>query len=266
MSEKTNLLEITQEQASRIVATLLMVGFCIFMIGYVIGKRMAYAKSAAELTVPVVNPLIEAAENFTENILPKNLSENLNTKAIIDLGEDAEDTSENNYIKNSSQNSLDNSNSPDNLNSASLPETKSSQIKFINSNAEHNSSKNINSSKGISSDLVKPDLINSKIEKIKLKKISEEPERVLAKTGEKRYCGQLAGFITQKAAEKYLHDIERKGFSARLIERKSISSSGIERKWYQVATQYFNNKNDLENLITQMRKARLCNAVEIVYL
>lgn len=78
------------------------------------------------------------------------------------------------------------------------------------------------------------------------------------------YCGQLAGFGTERAAEKYLDDIKKKGFAARLVKRKSHAVNGIERTWYQVTTPYLNSKGELEETISKMKKARLCNSVEIV--
>jgi hypothetical protein len=89
-------------------------------------------------------------------------------------------------------------------------------------------------------------------------------DKSFKKTEEIKYCGQLAGFGTQKAALKYLADIEKKGFEARLIQRNSKNSKGEIRVWYQVTTNFFDDRYALDQLISSMRKARLCDSVEVV--
>lgn len=95
------------------------------------------------------------------------------------------------------------------------------------------------------------------------KQIKAEDNRVTKQTSI-NYCGQLAGFGTLRAAQKYLQDIQKRGFAARLVERKSKSANGVERIWYQVTTPYFSDKTELEDVISNMKKARLCNSAEIV--
>lgn len=79
------------------------------------------------------------------------------------------------------------------------------------------------------------------------------------------YVALLAGYGTQRAAQQFAQRLENKGIKAEVRTRVSKSSQKKQRKWYQVVTQKYENKQALSSLVEQLKiQERLGNDVRIV--
>lgn len=63
------------------------------------------------------------------------------------------------------------------------------------------------------------------------------------------YMAQLIGFGTEQAAYQFVNRITKKGFSAKVEKRKSRTAKGKTLFWYQVVTDSYADKAQLEEII-----------------
>ena len=78
------------------------------------------------------------------------------------------------------------------------------------------------------------------------------------------HYAQLAGYGTAQQAEKFAQKLRKKGTPVKVEERKSKSSKGKTRSWYQVVTQGFTDKKELETLVARISKEEKLSGVRIV--
>lgn len=78
------------------------------------------------------------------------------------------------------------------------------------------------------------------------------------------HYAQLAGYGTAQQAEKFAQKLRKKGMLVKVEERKSKSSKGKTRSWYQVVTQDFTDKKELETLVARISKEEKLSGVRIV--
>lgn len=80
-----------------------------------------------------------------------------------------------------------------------------------------------------------------------------------------QYVALLAGYGTQRAAQQFVDRLEKKGIKAEVKTRVSTNSQKKSRKWYQVATKKYDNKQELSALVELLKdQEHLGNDVRIV--
>lgn len=79
-----------------------------------------------------------------------------------------------------------------------------------------------------------------------------------------QYAAHLAGFGTESAAQKALNNFSKWGYKLKISQRVGKASNGQERKWYQIVTDWYNDKQALENLLIGIKKAGKLKNVTIV--
>lgn len=77
------------------------------------------------------------------------------------------------------------------------------------------------------------------------------------------YHAQLVGYGSQQVAEKFAEKLRKKGMPVKVETRKSKSTKGKTRSWYQVVTNDFTNKNELEALVARISKEEKLSGVRI---
>lgn len=92
----------------------------------------------------------------------------------------------------------------------------------------------------------------------------EQPTMVSSnESQEPKFYAQLAGFGSLAAAEKFAQRLEKRGYAAEVVERKSRSAKGKMVSWYQVVTKKFENKADLLKLVQSIKKIEHLSGVQI---
>lgn len=77
------------------------------------------------------------------------------------------------------------------------------------------------------------------------------------------YHAQLVGYGSQQMAEKFAQKLRKKGMPVKVEAKKSKSTKGKTRSWYQVVTQDFTSKNELEALVARISKEEKLSGVRI---
>jgi hypothetical protein len=90
------------------------------------------------------------------------------------------------------------------------------------------------------------------------------PEVVEESVPVTEYYAQLAGFGTIRAAQHFANHLQKKEISVIVKKRQSRSSRGKFVSWYQVVTEKFNDKGDLEALVKRLEYEEKLNDVRIV--
>lgn len=75
---------------------------------------------------------------------------------------------------------------------------------------------------------------------------------------------QLAGYGSKAQADKFAQKLNKKGIPVQVETRKSKSSKGKVKSWYQVVTENFANKEELEKLVARISKEEKLSGVRIV--
>ena len=97
------------------------------------------------------------------------------------------------------------------------------------------------------------------------KKVQEPVDYATAQRSEgTTYYAQLIGFGTQKAADNFVKKLERKGIQAKVHTRQSKSARGKNYYWYQVVTELYDNKNELEIVVNCIKNDEKIHDVRIV--
>lgn len=91
----------------------------------------------------------------------------------------------------------------------------------------------------------------------------EEVEETSSSTTPEYYA-QLAGFGTMRAAQHFASRLQKKEVSVIVKKRQSRSSRGRFVAWYQVITEKFHDKGDLEALVKRLEYEDKLNDVRIV--
>jgi hypothetical protein len=78
------------------------------------------------------------------------------------------------------------------------------------------------------------------------------------------HYAQLAGYGTPQQAEKFAQKLRKKGLPVKVETRKSKSSKGKTKSWYQVVTTNFTDKKELETLVARISKEEKLSGVRIV--
>lgn len=78
------------------------------------------------------------------------------------------------------------------------------------------------------------------------------------------HYAQLAGYGTTQQAEKFAQKLRKKGLPVKVEPRKSKSSKGKTKAWYQVVTTNFTDKKELETLVARISKEEKLSGVRIV--
>lgn len=78
------------------------------------------------------------------------------------------------------------------------------------------------------------------------------------------YIALLSGYGTQRAAQRFVQNLGKKGIKAEV--KKRVSSNAKEQRiWYQVVTQKYDNRTELKNLVDQLKiEEHITNDIEIV--
>ncbi len=76
--------------------------------------------------------------------------------------------------------------------------------------------------------------------------------------------GQLAGYGTMAQAQKFAQKLCKKGIPAKVETKTSKSSKGKTRSWYQVITQDYTDKAELESVVARITKEEKLRGVRIV--
>ena len=92
--------------------------------------------------------------------------------------------------------------------------------------------------------------------------LQEEVEETSSAAPE--YYAQLAGFGTMRAAQHFAYRLQKKEVSVIVKKRQSRSARGRFVSWYQVITEKFHDKGDLEALVKRLEYEEKINDVRIV--
>jgi hypothetical protein len=80
-----------------------------------------------------------------------------------------------------------------------------------------------------------------------------------------RYCAHLIGFSTHKAAQHFVEKVNNKTAIALFIkERQSKGKRGRIVHWYQVTTDVYTQKEELERVVTAIKQAEKIKNIRIV--
>lgn len=89
---------------------------------------------------------------------------------------------------------------------------------------------------------------------------SPQPEKQDAK----KYSATLIGFGTKGAAQSFVGRLGKHGITVHMKTRVSKSASGkIKRNWYQIVTNSYNSKEELQSLIAQIQKIERLKSSDI---
>lgn len=79
-----------------------------------------------------------------------------------------------------------------------------------------------------------------------------------------KYYAPLIGFGSKKAANKFVALLEGNPLKVVIKEHISIGSNGKKRAWYQVVTQQYTNKEELEQLVAHVVKKEHLSGVSVL--
>jgi len=91
----------------------------------------------------------------------------------------------------------------------------------------------------------------------------EMPEKVVEVPHEK-YFAQLVGFGTQQAANAFAQRLQKSNMPVIVKNRHSKTAKGKKITWYQVVTAPFNNKNELERVVDEIKTKERLRDVRII--
>ncbi len=86
----------------------------------------------------------------------------------------------------------------------------------------------------------------------------------LSNSANPEYYAQLAGFGTIRAAQHFASRLQKKEVSVIVKKRQSRSTRGRFVSWYQVVTEKFHDKGDLEALVKRLEYEEKLNDVRII--
>ncbi len=90
-----------------------------------------------------------------------------------------------------------------------------------------------------------------------------DPEKAKEVNGNKYYA-PLIGFGSKKAADKFVALLKDNPLEVAIKERTSTGLHGKKKVWYQVVTQQYTDKEELENLVAHVVKKEHLSGVQVV--
>lgn len=78
------------------------------------------------------------------------------------------------------------------------------------------------------------------------------------------HYAQLIGFGTERAANQCAKRWQMQGFPVTIQKRTSQSAKGKQSFWYQIITQDYSDKNELENLVKKIKKQEKLSDIRII--
>ena len=122
----------------------------------------------------------------------------------------------------------------------------------LNNNTENNSIDNITTEIEASKQkLIEPKDKNSSFIQSD-KKLQKNPSPI---TYDKKYKASLISFCTKQSATSFVQRLQKHGIPVNIKARSSKSASGkIKKNWYQIVTNSYNSKEELEKTIEQIKK------------
>lgn len=78
------------------------------------------------------------------------------------------------------------------------------------------------------------------------------------------YYAQLIGFGTHKAAERFVARLAQRGIKANSKKRQSKTAGGKVRYWYQVVTDVYEDKRELEIVVNSIKNSEKINDIRII--
>lgn len=79
-----------------------------------------------------------------------------------------------------------------------------------------------------------------------------------------KYYAPLIGFGSKKAADKFVALLKDNPLEVAIKERTSTGLHGKKKVWYQVVTQQYTDKEELENLVAHVVKKEHLSGVQVV--
>lgn len=81
---------------------------------------------------------------------------------------------------------------------------------------------------------------------------------------EAEYFAQLVGFGTAHAAQQFVQRLSRKEIPVMVRKRQSRTARGRFITWYQVVTEKYSDRAELDRLVQRLKKEEKLNDVQIV--
>lgn len=218
-------LYVKNRQLSWVVASVILLNFCLFMGGYFLGQKNAVSDFSDKIE----------QESFSDQIYSSMCS-------LCDSGE-VEESSENEeeVTENDEQ----------------APES-----------AEEESSTSIQAQNSVSSSII--DTSRTSSHALVLAADSEPDESQQAdeqaqevNEADTQYYAQLIGFGSARTAQKFAHKLSRKEIPVVVKKRQSRTARGRFVSWYQVVTEKFNDRQELEALIARLEREEKITGVQI---
>lgn len=93
---------------------------------------------------------------------------------------------------------------------------------------------------------------------------TEEPVAITLADSSVVYAAPLVGFGTLHAANSFVQRIHKMGIEALVKERSSRTQRGRKIVWYQVMTQDYVHKNELEKVISELQQKERIKDIKII--
>lgn len=215
-------LVIPRKQLTYITASLLMVGFVLFMGGYFLGKKVT------------IDQLLESVE---QESLSDNIYASLCSLYSRDEDDDEDEGVEIPVLTEPSP-------APDD----SSASEESSSDEAADNQAEYG---------GLPSDVAELSQDDSPDFGEKIVALEENEDSP-------RYVALLIGFGTYKAAAHCASRLMRKGFPVHVENRSSTTARGKRITWYQVVTQSYERRDDLEELVDRISEEEKIKDARII--
>ena len=118
----------------------------------------------------------------------------------------------------------------------------------------------------IDSEIINPEVIASSVPNVimPLEDKSENKNYTTAELDNSKYYAKLIGFGHHKSAHDFLDRLKAKGYSVMIKKRISKNSNGKNINWYQIVTDSFSSREELEKLVDIIKKTEKLQGVKIV--
>ncbi len=81
---------------------------------------------------------------------------------------------------------------------------------------------------------------------------------------DKTFYAQLIGFGTSAAAHRFTQQLQKKGIAVSVKTRYSKTPKGKQIMWYQVVTENYTNRKELEQLVEKVSRSERLTGAKIV--
>lgn len=219
-------------QVSLMVAALIALAFCIFLGGYFLGQRNFFTTFAGKIE----------QESFGDQVYSAMC-------AMCDNG-DVEESSEDEESNEAAQGMVPKSEDVDSVPQLAAQESQKQEIArevTTTSSSLHLVQVSAN-----------PDSEGVPTESDGSETMAE------ASVQHDEYYAQLVGFGTARAAQQFVQRLSRKEIPVIVKKRQSRTTRGRFVSWYQVVTEKFDDKAELEALIAKLQHEEKLNDVRII--